>query len=154
MKRISTLVLLFCLSGAALAGGAGEETYTTAEYRFPIKVLSKDRNRLLYDMRDLLHGMHNIHHALARNDMKAVATEARPLGQLINHMPASQRDSLPEGFMQMGIAMYESFEQMAKMAEGGASQSQMEEQMAEVVAYCSGCHDTYRFEVAKRLPRR
>jgi hypothetical protein len=142
MKRL-VITLLLSVSGAAWSA---ENAYTSIDRRVPIEVTARERNQILYEMRDFLHGLHNIHRALAKGDMKAVALEAKPMGQTMNRIPASVRDRLPEGFMQMGIAMHEAFNELAKIAESKGEMGLAQEQMAEIMTYCSGCHDTYRFE--------
>jgi cytochrome c556 len=54
---------------------------------------------------------------------------------------------LPEEFTQLSIAMDEAFQNLARGAENKVEMRQMHENMAEVMTYCSGCHDTYRFNV-------
>ncbi len=141
--------LLLPVAGVSWAGG---EAYTATDQRSPITVSAKERNQILYEMREFLHGLFNIHQAMARNDMKAVATEAKPLGQMVHRLPASVTDKMPEGFMQMGLAMHEAFDHLAKTAETKPEFAPMQYQMAEIMTYCSGCHDTYRLEVAPAKP--
>jgi len=143
MKRLA-FCLLLSFGGPAWSA---DNIYTTIDHRVPIEVTAKERNQILYEMREFLHGLHNIHYALARNDMKAVALEARPMGQTMYRIPVSVRERMPEGFMQMGLAMREAFDALAKTAETKGEAIPVQEQMAEIMTYCSGCHDTYRFEV-------
>lgn len=151
MKRLVACLLL-TMSGAA---GSAEDRFTTIDHRVPIEVTAKERNQILFEMREFLHGLHNIHHAMARNDLKAVAVEAEPMGQTMKRLPANVRDRLPEGFMQMSIAMQEAFDALAKVSNNQNSAGPVQEQMAEIMTYCSGCHDTYRFEVvAYKAPKR
>lgn len=117
--------------------------------RIPIKVTSEERNQVLYEMRAFLQGMHNIHHALAKNDMKAVAVAAKPLGPMLSRIPKSMRERLPEEFQEMGIAMHEQFDLIARDAEKLRDPAHTLEQMAEALSYCAGCHDTYRFQVGR-----
>ena len=152
MKR-----LVFCLLlSASGAIGAADNSYTANDHRIPIEVTARERNQILYEMREFLHGLHNIHHALAKGDMKAVAVEAKPMGQTMYRIPVGVRERLPEGFMQMGLAMHEAFDALAKVAETKGEMAPAQEQMAEIMTYCSGCHDTYRFEVVpyKAPPKR
>ncbi|MFA5081161.1 MAG: cytochrome c [Hydrogenophilaceae bacterium] len=143
MKR---LVYCLLLSVSSVAWSA-DDLYTAIDRRIPIEMTARERNQILYEMRDFLHGLHNIHHALARGDMKAVAVEAKPMGQSMYRIPANVRERLPEGFMEMSIAMREAFDQLSKSAETKGEIAPVEEQMAEIMTYCSGCHDTYRLEV-------
>jgi hypothetical protein len=115
--------------------------------RVVIPVSNNERNQVLADMREFLHGLHNINHALARKDMKAVAVTARPMGPLLDRIPASLKDRLPEEFIQLTIAQNEAFKTLARDAETKGEVSVALDQMAEIITYCSGCHDTYRFDV-------
>jgi antitoxin component of RelBE/YafQ-DinJ toxin-antitoxin module len=144
---------MLSLSGAAWSAGS---EYTATDHRIPIEVTAKERNQTLYEMREFLHGIHNILYAFARNDMKAVAIEAKPMGQALDRIPPGIRDRSPEAFMQMGLAMHEAFNQLGKIAQNQGDSARAQEQMAEIMTYCSGCHDTYRFEVVpyKVTPKR
>lgn len=150
MKHLVS-VLLLCVCGGAWAA---DNTFTSADHRIVIEVTAKERNQILYEMREFLHGWHNIHHALARGDLNAVAMEAKPMAQTMQRIPASTRERFPEGFMQMGLAMHEAFDQLARVAESSADNTRIQEQIAEITTYCSGCHDTYRFEVVRPKPAR
>lgn len=154
MQRLTMAALMAVVSGVAAAADPPVASFTASDYRNPIPVTARERNQVLFEMREFLHGMHNIHHALARNDLKAVALEAKPMGQLIYRIPAELRERLPEAFTQMGLALNEAFNQLAKLAENDGTVSRAQEQMAEIVTYCSGCHDTYRFEVVLKPPKR
>ena len=149
-RRLLALVLI-CLSTSA---GAEPNAAWASDKRLAITVSAAERNQVLYEMREFLHGMHNIHHALARRDMKAVAVAARPLGPLLERMPPTMKERLPEEFAQLGIALREAFEALARDAETRADPAVALEQMAEIIAYCSGCHDTYRFQLAPSRARR
>jgi hypothetical protein len=116
-----------------------------SDNRFPIQVKPQERSHVLFDMRAMLHGMFNIHNAMSRNDWQAVAKEAVPLGELMMKMPTDMMNRLPDGFMQMGSGMQESFNNLAKAAQSG-DQRTAQTYMADALAFCSGCHDTYRFQ--------
>ncbi|NTV95689.1 MAG: cytochrome c [Thiobacillus sp.] len=143
MNRLA-IGLLLCVGGAAWAS---DNLFTANDHRIAIEVTARERNQILYEMREFLHGLHNIHHAMARGDMKAVALETKPMGETLSRIPANVRDRLPEGFMQMSIAMQEAFVALEKKAGGNGDSQAVQTQMAEIMTYCSGCHDTYRFEI-------
>lgn len=150
MKRLA-IGLLLCLGGGALAA---DTLFTANDHRIPIELTARERNQILYEMREFLHGLHNIHHALARGDIKAVGLEAQPMGESMARIPANVRDRLPEGFMQMSLAMQEAFVALRKEADNGGNPKAVQVQMAEIMTYCSGCHDTYRFEVVAYKAKR
>ena len=122
---------------------------TAADVRIPIRVTDGERNQVLFEMRELLHGLFNIHNALARNDMNAVAIAARPLGPVLGRMPEGMRDKLPLPFLEMSMGQQEIFDAIARDALVKGDRSHTLSQMAEAMTYCSGCHDTYRFHAGR-----
>lgn len=151
-RLLPTLVLAslsFATSLGAMAADSDVSLLTITDKRIPIKVTNQERNQVLYEMRALLQGMHNIHHALADNDMKALALAAKPMGPVLNRMPKSLRERLPEEFQEMGIAMHELFDVIARDATEQKNTQHSLEQLAEAMSYCAGCHDTYRFQVGR-----
>jgi hypothetical protein len=142
MLRRVTAIVLICFSSGALALSP-----TAVDNRIAIRVSPIERNQVLYEMREFLHSLFNMHNALARKDMKAVAVSAQPLSGLLDRLPDSMKDRLPSEFTQMGLGMNEQVKAMARDADTRADMSLTQTQMAEVMSYCSGCHDTYRFEV-------
>jgi cytochrome c556 len=149
-RKLITLALLL-VSTLTLAQSSGG---VYADKRIAINVSQAEKNQVLYEMREFLHGLHNINHALAREDMKAVAKLARPMGPLLDRTPASLKERLPEEFTQLGIAMNEAFQTLARDAEVKGDMRQAHENLAEVMTYCSGCHDTYRFNVVPLKARK
>lgn len=140
-----SIALALMLAGSTPLAAADD--YTAREIRQPIVVTVKERNQVLFEMRELLHGLFNLHLALSKQDFKGAAVAARPIGALLDKIPASLRERLPEEYVQIGIAMKESFGQLARVAEEKKDMSAVQAQLAESMTYCSGCHDSYRFEV-------
>lgn len=154
-RRFITLALVL-LSTASVSTGllAQSSSAIYADKRIAINVSQAEKNQVLYEMREFLHGWHNISHALARQDMKSVAVTARPMGPLLDRLPASLKERLPEEFTQLAIALNEAFQNLARDAESKGDLKQTLENQAEVVTYCSGCHDTYRFNVTPLRARK
>jgi len=130
------------------------ESFADRDYRQLIPVTAKERNQYLFEMREQLHALFNLHLALSKNDFQAAATAARPIGQLLEKTPPSLRERLPEEYVQLSIAMRESFDILAREAETRKDMSAVQAQLAESMTYCSGCHDSYRFEVRASIPAR
>ena len=152
-RRLITLALLL-VSTAAFA-----QSSMYSDKRIVINVTQAEKNQVLSEMREFLHGLHNINHALARQDFKGVAVLARPMGPLLERTPASLKERLPEEFTQLAIAMNEAFQNLARDAEGKGeagkdTMRQAHENLAEVMTYCSGCHDAYRFNVTPMKARK
>lgn len=146
MRRYFPALVLLCIATSGLAASSMPDN------RIPIPVSSAERNQILYEMREFLHGLHNLQYAMAGKDMKAIAVTAKPMGPLLDRLPAGLRDRLPEEFVQIAIAQNEAFQSLARIGEQNGSVTDALAQTAEILTYCSGCHDSYRFEV-KAPPR-
>lgn len=147
-RRLITLALLL-VSSTAFA-----QASLYSDKRIVINVSQAEKNQVLSEMREFLHGLHNINHALARQDMKGIAAVARPMGPLLDRTPAGLKERLPEEYTQLAIAMNEAFQNLARDAESKGDMSRAHENLAEVMTYCSGCHDTYRFNVVPQKARK
>lgn len=152
MKRL-LISLVGALSALVTqAAGSGNLPLTAADHRIVITVTQDERNQMLFEMREFLHHLFNIHNALANGDMAAVARSAAPMGEGILHrLPASVRNDSPVAFQEMSHGMHEIFRLIAKDAQVKGDIKYTVGQLAEAMTYCAGCHDTYRVQV---LPRK
>jgi hypothetical protein len=148
MTRLLPSLLLACTPTFAAAAQPAAPLNGT-DNRIPVTVSSQERAHVLAEMRTFLQGMYNIFNALARGDMKAVASEARPLGKVLHRMPPAMRERLPQAYVEMGLGLHEVFDVIARDAETKADPSHTLSQLAEAMTYCSGCHDTYRLQVGR-----
>ena len=151
-RKVLCSLLFLAVTGTVQA--AGLDRYTARDVRQAIPVTAQERNQTLYEMRDLLHGLFNVHLALSKKDYKTLAVVSRPVGHLLEKLPDSMKDRLPEEYIQLAIAMRESFDALARDAEEKKDVTVIESQLAETMTYCSGCHDAYRFEVRASIPGR
>jgi hypothetical protein len=156
---ISLALLLVATAATPAISLAQSSSFVSADRRIAIDVTQAEKNHILFEMREFLHGLHNISYAMAKQDMKALATTARPMGALLDRIPPSLKERLPEEFTQMAIAFNEALQLLASKAEaragsGEAGLRETHENIAEVLTYCSGCHDTYRFNVSTKKPRK
>lgn len=152
--RPALLLLLACF--LTLPARAADRPAPRTDNRMVVMVTAAEREQSLYEMREMLHGMFNIHNALSRSDMKGVATASRSMGPLLNRIPPNMRERLPTEFLEMGNALKETFETIARDAEQKQSIPLTQAQLAEVMAYCSGCHDSFQFKTmaSKAKPKR
>ena len=146
MSRRFIALALICLSSSAMALPP-----TAKDNRTAIMVSASERNQVLFEMREFLHSLFNMHNALASKDMKAVAIAVGPMTGLLDRVPSGILVQLPEEFTQLALGMNESLKLIARDAETKGDMSLTQSQMAELMTYCSGCHDTFRFEL---LPTR
>lgn len=152
MRRSILALALLCCSLPALANPT--TLRVPPDNRMAIEVTASERNQLLTEMREFLHGLHGIQLALAKQDMKTVAVIAKPMGPLLDRITAGLREKLPEQFQELAIAQNEAFQNLARIAENKGEIRAALEQTAEIITYCSGCHDSFRFEVKSPLRSR
>jgi cytochrome c556 len=150
MKRKSIALALILAAAATVSSPVWAQSSSAmhTDRRIVINVSQAEKNHVLSEMREFLHGFHAINIAMARQDMKALGTIARPMGALLDRLPVKLKERLPEEFTQLAIAMNEAFQNLARDAETNGDMRKAHENMAEVMTYCSGCHDTYRFNVS------
>lgn len=147
-KLIHMTLFLMTTAGIVSPTLAQSSRLLTTDHRILINLSQAEKNQVLSEMRDFLHGFHGMNMALARQDMKTLALTARSMTPLLDRLPASLKERLPEEFTQLTIAMDEAFQNLARDAENNETKAgKTHENIAEVITYCSGCHDAYRFNV-------
>jgi len=152
MRRYLFLLALLSISFVAPVHGAADPVQ---DHRIIIPVSKPERNLLLREMREFLHGLHAIQYALASKDSKTLDLVARDMAPRLERLPANLRERFPDDFTQLAIALQEAFLALARMSGPGLQVNAALEQTGEILTYCSGCHDTYRFEVrAPPKPRK
>jgi hypothetical protein len=154
MTRLPPTLILACASAVAVAAQPASSPQEGTDRRIPVTVTSQERAHVLAEMRTFLQGLHNLFNALARQDMKAVAVEARPLGKVLHRMPPGMRERLPLAYVEMGLGLHEVFDVIARDAETRADPFLTLSQLSEAMTYCSGCHDTYRLQVGRVAGRK
>jgi cytochrome c556 len=136
------------LAGAAVAGGLETNPYLQIDNRMALLVDSSERNQVLFDMRELLHGMFHIQNALARHDLKAIPDVVMPMGKLMQNMPQSMLRRMPDEYKYLGSGLQAAYTNVAQAAIAG-DHAKVDAYLAEALTYCSGCHDSFRFVVGK-----
>ena len=149
MSRHLATIALLCFSTTTLALSP-----TAQDNRMAIQVSSGERNQILFEMRDFLHGLFNVNNALANKDMKELAISATPIAGLMERLPIQTKAHLPEEFTQMAIGMSELVNVLVRDAQTKGDVSLTQSQLAELISYCSGCHDSYRLETVTARMRR
>ncbi|MDD5329231.1 MAG: hypothetical protein PHX38_04445 [Sulfuricella sp.] len=119
------------------------------DQRTAIVLTTAERAIVLQEMRDMLGGTQSVVAGLANDDMKAVASAARPLGMHVMHgVPVSLKAKLPMGFKQMGMAMHSDFDQIALDAESLGDPKHTLKQMDALLQKCVACHGIYQIQPA------
>jgi hypothetical protein len=145
---VSTALLVSLIAVAQMTHA---DTYTAKDLRIAIPVTAEERNQTLYEMRELLHGLFFINSALSNNDFKTMIAQAKPVGPLLNKFPDSMKARLPEEFVQLGNGLHEAFDNLVRNAQDHQSLALSLRDQSEILTYCSGCHDMYRFEVRTNI---
>ena len=127
------------------------DTYTARDLRIAIPVTAEERNQTLYEMRELLHALFFINSALSNKDFKAMIAQAKPVGPLLNRFPDSMKARLPEEFVQLGNGLHEAFDNLVRNAQDHQNLALSLRDQSDILTYCSGCHDMYRFEVRTNI---
>jgi hypothetical protein len=97
------------------------------------------------EMRQMLDGVSKLIDAANRNDMKAAAAAAKPMGLAANReVMMSLAPKLPMEFRSLGSAMHQSFDQIAMDAEAMEDPRHTLNQLAEAMQRCVACHATFR----------
>ncbi len=155
MKKTTTphWIAIGLLAAALLAIGVkfvvlGSTQEGTAEDPRTVVVLTKgERAMVLGEMRVLLETTQAIVEALAENDMKTVATEARKVGKAaVSTMDFKLRAKLPIEFKKLGFGTHYAFDDLAAMAEAGKTAPEIQRKLAETMNNCIACHAAFQLK--------
>ncbi|MDV6344129.1 hypothetical protein [Nitrosomonas sp. Is37] len=136
MKKIYALVL--CLSVTTVMAKDIDE-------RKILSLNEMQRNHILTEMRALLLGTQQILQALSEEDMMAVARHARMLGMDMTHKGENHlRSVLPKDFMQLGMSVHQSFDQIAADVETLKNPKHTLLQLSTTMQHCVTCHASYQ----------
>ena len=106
------------------------------------------RGHVLEEMRALLTGTQNILSALAKDDMAAVAQNARPLGMgMADNAEKHLKGVLPKEFMQLGMSVHKDFDLIAADAESLKDPKHALQQMSVAMSKCNTCHAAYQIRL-------
>ena len=141
MKKIYALVL--CLGITTVMAKDIDE-------RKILSLNEMQRNRMLIGMNAMLLGTQQILQALSKEDMMAVARHARMLGMEKAHKGENHLHSiLPKDFMQLGMSVHQSFDQIAIDAETLKNPKHTLTQLSTTMQYCVTCHAAYQIRTTE-----
>lgn len=142
MKKISAITAMaLCLVATTVMASDSDE-------RRVLFITEMQRNHILTEMQALLVGTQNILHALAVDDMTAVARHARPLGMGMAHKSEVHLQAvLPKEFMQLGMSVHKDFDQIAADAESLKNSKHTLRQLSESMNKCVACHAAYQIRI-------
>ena len=151
MKRVSILYLAII---AALLGVVAVMAYTfliagktvpTEDKRSAIVLEPAERALVLGEMRGFLIAVQAITEAVTRNDARAIAAAARPMGMAAAAgVPATLAAKLPLEFKQLGHGVHEDFDRLALDADALGDVKHAHAQLSETLKKCVACHALYQ----------
>lgn len=138
-------VLLGVTGTAAVAADNHSHHAAPDDGRAVLELSEPERAMILEEMRLFLSGVEKITGALARDDMAAVATEARQMGVKMTHdVPPALREKLPQAFRQLGFTVHREFDALALDAESMKDPRHSLRQLSGTLQKCVSCHASYQ----------
>lgn len=118
--------------------------------RTAVVLAPAERDLILTEMRSLLSGVHDILDGLNKKDMQQVAKSARSIGaaSAADVNPALMA-KLPLEFKQLGMSVHHAMDDLAKAAEGGKSQTEVQLMLTETLSSCVACHSSWQLQSTK-----
>ena len=151
MKRVSILYLaiIAALLGVIAAMGytflVTGKTVPAEDKRTAIVLEPAERSLVLAEMRGFLIAVQVITEAVTRNDAKAIAAAARPMGMAAaGGVPATLAAKLPLEFKQLGHGVHEDFDRLALDVDALGDVQHAHAQLSEMLKKCVACHALYR----------
>lgn len=148
MKSASLLLALALGMNATAAVAADPHSHHAApaeDRRAVLELSETERAMILEEMRLFLVGVGKMTGALAREDMAAVAAEARELGVKMTHeVPPALREKLPQAFRQLGFSVHREFDALALDAESMKDPRHSLQQLSATLQKCASCHARYQ----------
>ncbi|MDD5241819.1 MAG: hypothetical protein PHG47_08905 [Sulfuricella sp.] len=124
--------------------GAADHAKLTDD-RKALKLEPSERAMLLIEMRQFLNGIQVMTESLSHDDLKAVASAAKPLGRAAMHeVPDAMKAKLPLEFKQLASAVHGGFDQLAMDAESLGDAKHTQKQLAGILKNCVSCHNAFQ----------
>lgn len=140
---LAIIVVLVGVAAYRLIGGG--QTQVAGDGRAEIVLSEENRDIVLTEMRTMLSAVQGITTALAQDDLKTVAAQARSVGAAAAGLvPASLMQALPLEFKTLGQSTHAAFDQLALDAEQMGDRDMALRQLGEILGRCVSCHAAYR----------
>lgn len=137
---------VFCATLAAgMPGWAQERGVAEEERRAPVVLRPNEKTAMLGDMREYLKALQVMFAALAKDDMDAVAAQAKALGR-INIFTTYLSFPTVSGvrFRELSAQVHEDFEEIAADAKANRNSKSTLERLATTMKRCVSCHESFR----------
>lgn len=152
MYLVIIAVLLLVIAAIAWKFIVSGSTRKVDDERTVVVLAPGERALMLAEMRGFVGGLQQIADALARNDMRSVATTSRALGMTREHdAPVGMLAKLPLEFKSLAFGMHRGFDTMATDAETVGSAKQTLAQLGAVLQQCVACHSVYQVSAASEV---
>lgn len=139
------MIALVLAAGASVADPNRPSSSTPADARQEIALDAHERAHMLRGMRSYLESLQGITQALADNSLPGVADYAARAGaKMLQDAPASVPLKAPIAFTAMSLNTHEKFDVLAERAAKSASRTQVLTALAEIMANCTTCHETFK----------
>ncbi len=130
----------------------GETVRVAEDARRAIVLDPPERALVLTEMRGFLTAVQQITDAAVRNDAKAIAAAAKPMGMAAaGGVPPTLAAKLPLEFKQLGFSVHQDFDRIVLDAEAMGDARHSLTQLGETLGKCVACHAT--FQLAAPPPR-
>ncbi len=124
---------------------AGKTTITAEDPRRAIVLDPPERALVLTEMRGFLTAVQTITDAAVRNDAKAIAAAAKPMGMAAaGGVPPALAAKLPLEFKQLGHSVHQDFDRIALDAEAMGDTRHSLTQLGETLGKCVACHAMFQ----------
>jgi len=125
------------------------QTTPSADGRRAIQLAPAERDLVLGEMRAMLSSVQGVVQGVQAGDPKQAAAAARASGMsaAVDLSPGLMA-KLPLDFKNLGMSVHRGFDDLAQMAEKGASGDALLNALGKQLAACVGCHASYRLEAA------
>ena len=140
---IAAMLYIFIIKGETVSS-------TQSDTRTTIVLTEAERAIVLSEMRDFLVAIQTITEALAKDEMKTVATAARKVGLAAQEaVPAGLVRKLPATFKKLGFGTHQAFDQLALDAESFGDRQQSLEAMSKLMTNCTSCHAAFQIRTSR-----
>lgn len=143
---IAVVVLLLALVAVLYKFIVVGQTVRVAEDpRRAIVLDPPERALVLTEMRGFLTAVQQITDAAVRNDAKAIAAAAKPMGMAAaGGVPPTLAGKLPLEFKQLGFSVHQDFDRIVLDAEAMGDTRHSLTQLGEILGKCVACHAMFQ----------
>jgi len=126
---------------------AGTKTTVAPDGREVIRLEPRQRDLVLMEMRTFVDSLRDMTQALGTDDYSLFQSAALKVGLKAQQgVPLDLMKALPLPFKQMGMDTHKKFDDLAARAEMGASNSELLQELSQLMNNCVSCHAAYQLQ--------